>query len=209
MGNRLMTFIVLLLSSSVLFSCQKSSLDIKGILKYINNPANGVMKERIVGGYNFQVKYLPIDYMVYRELEEVKAPAQKLVDSLKQEYKYSLNYILRIGPADDQSFDVTKGNAKTTEAYNAQNYSMNFELQEYLSLEIAEGRVLKPVLVRTENTYGLTDHRNINIVFSLAKDDLEQLEYYDLRFQDDLFNTGRHHFVFNKKDITNIPPIKF
>lgn len=192
-----------------LCSCQKEKLKLKDYLKYINVPSNGLVKTKEVAGFALSAKYIPIDYLVYRELEENANPSNYLIDSLRKDYKYSLNFILKIGPASDQSFDVMTGTVRTVEEFKEQAYVANFELQEYLALKINDELVLKPALVRMENLYGLADHRNINIVFSLAAADFEKIKTFDLIYDDDLFQTGKHHFVFDKKAIDKTPSLKF
>lgn len=134
------------------------------------------------------------------------------IDSLKKEYDSSLNFILKIAPSEesDAQFDVMTETVSSLAEFQEQTLTVNFELQKFIYLKLGDQKI-KPVLVEAENVYGLTKHRLINIVF--AKDEFEELwnreDKIDLVFNDEIYNTGKHHFLFDKSDFLSIPQLEY
>lgn len=165
------------------------------------------MQEKKIGALSFAVKYLPTDFLLYRNHSQAGVMVK---DSLYDSYASSLNFMLKISPSEDapESFDVMTETVSSLEAFKQHAFTMNFALQELIHLKIGN-KEIKPVLVETENIYGLQQYRLVNIVF--AKEHLEGLDEegsnWDVVFKDELYGTGLHHFVFDKKDLKNIPKL--
>lgn len=192
----------------IITSCNNDIYTIEKYYAYMNNPENGVVKYRAVESLEFSLKYLPVDYLIYKSK---KTKVGDNLDSLKNENKDKFHFLLKIAPSKKvkQEFDVMTETVSTELEYKQQALLLNFNLQEYLTLKVGEVE-LKPVLVETENVYGLTKHRLINLVFArenLTIDFFNEPEI-DIVFQDAIYNTGFHHFIFNTTDLKNIPSLK-
>ena len=201
-----LTGLVILIVFS-LFSCERSIDNIKDYYKYINTLENGLVKIKNIGALSFSMKYIPSDFYVYKALKK-QATVSK--DSLKEAYGNNVNFILKIAPSEDAEtkFDVMTETVSSLAEFQEQAYTINFDLQEYIHLKAGEQEV-HPVLVEIENVYGLAKHRLVNIVF--AKEAINEAwqsqDKLDLTFNDEIYGTGKHHFIFYKKDIDNIPQL--
>ncbi|BDS10486.1 hypothetical protein [Aureispira anguillae] len=199
--------LLFLLVAVCFLSCNQSIDNIKDYYKYINTVSNGLLKIKNIGALSFSVKYIPTDFYLYRSQKESPTLLQ---DSLKEEYDSSLNFILKVAPSEDADvkFDVMTETVGSLSEFKEQAFTINFELQKLIRLKVGD-QELKPVLVETENVYGLTQHRLINIVF--AKEDIKEawanVKKMDLIFNDDIYGTGRHHFLFYKSDLDKIPKL--
>lgn len=199
--------VILYLAVLSLLSCNKSIDNIKDFYKYVNTPSNGLIKVKNIGALSFSMKYVPTDFYVYKAHKDFPNITK---ESLKDEYKDNFNFILKIAPSEEAAmkFDVMTETVGSLAEFREQAFIVNFELQKFIRLKIGS-REIAPVLVETENVYGLTQHRLINIVF--AKEDFQtewsNLEKIDLIFNDELYGTGKHHFLFYKKDLINIPDL--
>lgn len=200
----LITSIILGLSA-----CSPSSLELADYLAYINNSDNGLVQTKKINALAFKVKYLPIDYLVYRSLGEDTIHSQKIIEREHSNYEGSLNFILQIGPNEEEvSFDVMTETVASIQEFKKHSFTMNFELKDYIELRLGEQKI-EPILVELENTYGLTQHRNVNIVFAIDNPIMDSYSTIDFVFSDEIFKTGIHHFVFDRNNIDHIPTLKF
>jgi len=199
--------IFLFFSLRILLGCYSPIDSLEDYYKYINNENNGLSRAKTIGPLLFETKILPSNLLVMRDYQNGKGNS---IDSLKKEYAPSLNFILKVSPSEEAEvkFDVMTETVSSLEEFKEQAFSINFKLKEYIYLSIGKKKI-KPVLVETENVYGLTKHRMVNIVF--AKEDLS--EYFlkdkevDFVFNDQIYNTGIHHFRFEVNDIINVPQV--
>lgn len=197
---------ILCLALTVNSSCSRSKTftTVKELTQYINVADNGLMKEKAVGGIKFKLKYLPTDYLVYSQLELAQSHSKPLIDSLQKRYQNSVTFLLSIGPADDESFDITKYGISNYEEFAKQLEQLCFGAQEWISVKDDQGKEYKPGIVHMENINALEKHRNVMIVF----DTTECLKNnFSFIFSDELFHTGINKFYFKASDINGVPKI--
>lgn len=199
-------FFILLNASLILSGCSKGFSNEKDLYSWMNNKKNGLVKVKEINGIKLTVKYLPSQYLAYKELKNTGAKHQN-IDSLNKWYENTHSFILNIGLIEEAAADVDimKLGVSNYEEYREKFMTMNFDMGQYISLKI-NNKEFSPVLANLENVYGLAGDRNINLVF--PKDDLPA-EEIDLIFNDEIFNTGITHFTFKPKDAESLPPLKF
>jgi len=194
----------------VICGCSHSIKNGSEYLKWLNNPSNGIVKVRHVEGFDVRVKFLPAEYLLYQEISRSDAhysATQK--DSLLNMFKHSLTFIMTIGPDtnDNNHSDVMYYGVKTYKDYVNKDIIMNFDFKQYITLS-AGGRKYAPVLSAMENSYELGLSRNIIFAFvPNNKTDYALFEssQLDFTYDDELFDIGINHFVFQQRDLQNIP----
>lgn len=191
-----------------LAGCQTKIHTEKELYAWLNAPKNGFVRSKTVNGLRLTVKYLPPEYQVLQEVKNMQSANKPLLDSLLAMYAKNHAFLLTIAPDKDNGGN---GDIMYREVYNYSEYKarvldMNFEMGKYITLK-AGGRTFSPVLSTLENTYSLTEKRNIYLVFAGEKSQKELLNAprLDLIFADELFHTGINHFVFKKENIQNLP----
>ena len=195
-----------------LFSCGKTQVNsVAEYSKWINNPSNGLIVTRKINGLKLSVKYLPAEYLEYKEIQDANNNLKRQLDSLKNEYKNSITFLLTIGPDDDKGNknDIMFDGIKNYKEYSERLLSLNFEIDKNISLKTG-GIELKPVLSALENTYGLSKNRTIVFAFSPTKNEKQEIENskeIDFIYSDDLFQLGCMHFNFSGNDLKNLPLI--
>ena len=192
-----------------LFGCQSSELSLENYFKYLIEPENGLYKSKQINQFEISARYLPAEYLIYRDYKSSKIKELD-IDSLKKIYEGSLTFILKIAPnkSEGHEFDVMTQTVSSKEAFKEQSFQLNFLMQENLKL-IIEDREYFPVLVELENTYELTQHRNFMITYALDQKHIDNsFEAMDFIFQDRIFGTGIHHFLFTQESIKKTPSIK-
>lgn len=194
----------------VLLGCQESFNNEQEMFSYLNNPENGLVKEKNINGIKLKVKLLPTDFLTYKELRKEQAYTKEIKQQKFDSYDSTYVFVLNIGPSDEQDFSIQHLGITNYQEYKQRVLDMNFEITEFVKVK-ANNKEYMPVLSNMENVYGLSKSRNIYLVFAPddINDDLLTSEKLDFVFNDEIFHTGINHFVFNRKDILKIPKIEF
>lgn len=195
------------------FSCaEKKPHTPEEYFKYLDSDASGLAKSKYVNGLQLKVKYLSADYLCYRELgNHSYTTAQK--DSLSAYYAQSLCFMITLGTDErkEKQGDIMYRNVTAYKEYAARSLSMNFEMQQFIKLK-ADDEEYIPVLSSMENIYSLDTKRNILLVFvPKTKTDkkLFNASQLDFVYEDQLFELGTNHFLFERKAFDNLPPFPF
>lgn len=196
---------------TALVSCS-NEVDFGTYMRYISDQDNGLVKEKEISGLLYKAKYLPIDYLVYNDLNKNTTNDEKPnKENLLKSYKNSLCFMLTMGPDENEEFDVTMLGVKNYDEYAQQMEVLNFSMAEYISLKVGD-KVLKPDIVQMENTYGLEKQRNFMISFQIkdnATDKFIKSNDVKLVYNDELFGTGINLFSFKKSDLQKLPILKY
>lgn len=191
--------IILLLFVTV--SCNTHIKDEPNYLKWMNNPKNGLFVKKLSGDKELVLKYLQPEYLSYNNLKDNKN--FKSFDSLVAIYKQSPAFLLtikNIGEAEDQ--DIMYEGVGDYAQYSSKVLTASFDMAGNIKLRTNSGQTYSPVSVKMEDTYSLLKQRNFYILFSTTGNELfENCTTWDIEYDDELFNSGIHHFIFDVKNI--------
>lgn len=188
-------------------SCNSAIDNFPDYMKYLADKENGLVKEKSTNGVSIKVKYLPVDYLAYKEFKNESGLS---IDSIKKTYENSLTFMMTIGPDKEKSFDITKVGVSSYKEFALRIEEMNFWMKDYVTLT-AGGIEYSADLAQMESTYGLEKDRKILFVFQNKDEQGNTLLTDDLTFtyKDEIFFTGINKFKFNIKDINSIPELTF
>jgi len=152
---------------------------------------------------------MPVDYLTYNEIKSERSKFNKMMlDSVKSKYQNSRTFLLTIEPINEKKdMDLLFQGATSFEEYKMRINMLNFNPGEYVKIN-AKDKSHLPVLSTMENAYNIDVKKNLYLVFANENNLLNEPEL-DFEFNDMIFETGINHFVFQKKDIDNIPSFKF
>ncbi len=174
---------------------------------YLDNPDNGLIRERAISGVVYRVSYQLSDLLAYRDFCADDTEDASDLDSLMKSFKHTVAFQLQILPDSliaegDVMYKGISGYAGYAEGVR----KLNFEMGNMIELQ-ADSNVVKPVLCLAENTYSLTDGRKIMLVFSEndIKSFFASAKELQLVFNDELFGSGRQRFRFESEDILGLP----
>jgi hypothetical protein len=212
MVNRL-NYYIGIFALVLLVSCGQNEISSEeDYLLWLNEEGNGLLKKKEAGGITIKVKQLPSSYLAYQDLMNNKTIKKELADSVIKSYDKSLTFLLTIGvDGVTKQGDIMYQGVKDYEAYKRQLMEMNFGIENNITLTIKD-KMYKPVLAHLENVYGLTDSRNITLVFvpeTKGESSFYTAKEIQFTYDDELFNTGINHFTFNREDIKNTPLFNF
>lgn len=199
--NGVYRYFLMLIVSLQMAGCSSSFNDINQYFRWMDDPENGLIIKRTSGDKELTMKYLTVPYLVYNDVKEIENPSDILIDSLTKVYSNSRNFLLTIRST-SHSEDIMLEGVTNEMEYNQKNMIMNFGISEYLSLKTDAGNTYFPVLVNMENTYGLQKHKNFYIVFAPTDEserDIMRSKTLDIVYNDQIFSTGIHHFLFKKE----------
>ena len=190
-------------------SCNTKTLAYAEYLKYIANEENGLVKEKTVTGVSIKVKYLPADYLVYNALKlEKDSITANEIEHEKKEYSNSITFMLTIGPAKGETFDITRVGLQNYEEFAERIQNLSFNMKEYITLK-ADTNTYYPQLVQLETINTKELSKNLIVVFN--DDNGKSLLKQDITFiyNDEMFRTGINKFVFESSDLNAIPKLIF
>ena len=97
-----------------------------------------------------------------------------------------------------EATDVVSAGLSTVELFQERLMQLHFGMEEYWQLKVGDASYL-PVLTQFENSYGLTNYGRLHLVFSPPSNSFSfhDFDSWDLRFLDEIFGTGIHHFVYD------------
>lgn len=194
------------------FSACKSEKEITSLKEFnswMYSEKSGLLLSKSVNGIKVKLTYLTPEYNALKEMEQYKLSGKVKYDSLLTYYKSSATFVMTLAPDEskNQSDDIMYKGLKNYQEYVKRALSLNFDLEQQVIVE-ADGKKYMPNLSSLDNTYGLSNDRKINFVFTpqQQKDELEKASYYDFVYHDEQFDLGTLHFYFNKKEIENSLP---
>lgn len=204
------TMLMVTLSIVLLSTCAgRRQLDAKAYMKWFSDADNGLTRTKQVNGYLITLKYIPAEYLIYKEFNGMVSATVAKKDSIAEYYKHNLNFVLSISPtgSDDEGRNILYDKIEKFEDYKSRVFDINFDVENLIELKLDEGVSLAPSIYNVENTYGLSKELNFNLVFSpqASMGSFDQVDQIDLVFSDYIFETGISHFVFDKKDLKNLP----
>ena len=197
-----------------LFGCNRTPSTESEYLKWLADPDHGITQSKTINGTIITVKYIPDEYLVYKELKRMSGIGNigKIRDSLRSKYIHSRTFLLTIAPDVDKKneSDIMYSEVGNYQDYKDRFHSINFNMEENLLLK-TEKNSFAPVLAIAENIYSVGNQRTINLVFADNEiaSGLMESEELDFEFNDPFFHTGVTHFHFKKSVLENTPEINF
>lgn len=200
-GNRI--HLTPLLVLVILLGCGKSILSIVEYEKWIRNPVNGLVKERVVSQVKYKLTFQPTDWLLakatrlnYTNLE---------VDKIKGDYSNVLSFTMDITSENEEVSMLKLNLDNQSEYYTRLNYYSNLFQQD---VYVVEGFDTLPCrFAHMEQSYNASPFNTITIEFLRTTKEVEYQDIY-LVYYDRIFNTGLIKFHFKGGDLNDIPDLK-
>ncbi len=184
----------------LLIGCSDSKMEFEGVSDYLawnRNADYGLVKIKEINGFKVSARYLHPEYLA---LKECRIPSPAEYDSLLALYHDTYTFLLNIGPDHLSSGDVMSASVSNYDEYQQLFHILNFQMDQLITL--SSGNVENPPLnFSMENTYGLTDDRNIYLVFTREESSLEAP--VTLSFNAAIFGLGICNFQFDPEPLNH------
>jgi hypothetical protein len=186
----------------------RDHVDLGFLEGYTRKAENGLTRARTVNGIRTTVSLIPPAIGALRELKGATDSCGPGLAQLIALHDDQLSFVLNLAADGEHAQgDVMYAGVNDAESYKRQAFNLNFSWDQYVELRCGDQRYV-PVLSTLENTYGLTQDRNVILVFAppLASDSaFYASETLDLVVHDEWFGTGSQHFKFQRADLQKVP----
>jgi len=188
-------------------SCGTSIKSEKELLKWINNPKNGLVKRSTVNNFTLTMKYMPPAYLAFNEMVKDGHDKPEKFKEYLEIFKRSRTFLMSIE-------NKTGSDASTYDVYTMGDYKqrieqLNFNMKKAFVLKTSSKKEFSPVLTTLENLYEIGNKKLIYMVFSDAENEILESETIDIRFEDTFLDTGISHFLFQTENLDKLPKLTF
>lgn len=184
---------------TVLGACSPSTLDEKGLKKYILNEDNGLHQKLTKGENRLEVLYRPAELVWADEIRSAASPEER--KRILQQVD-SMNYfIIRFS---NNGGEIESQFVSDDDKFSEVTNYLSFEMVNDLSAIVA-GDTIRALDVIHTRTFGSTNGTNVMAVFQTDFRNLH--EDFVLVLNDRVLGTGVSSFNFKKKDLLKIPDL--
>jgi hypothetical protein len=189
----------------LLLSCHvHKSLVSKGeLIKYINDPKNGLLQQQEVNGIKVEVSFQPLSLMVSQELKFVKKIDSITIDSISKKYQNQSYFLLKYSKNNKELIRQLGSYAR----YSDMLQVLAFQMQSYINITTPKQDTVVLSDYVFEQNYGLGDANTILLVF--VKDKLKDANKIEINVAECGFGIGDLKFSFKKSDIDGVPKLDF
>jgi len=193
---------MVILAGLLFSSCKtgsKKAVAKEDYVQELKKDASSVISKTI-GDITYSLIYKPLDYMV---LTEAKDPTEAEYIELKKEYSNLEYYTLEI-MIKDFNDEILKYRTPSQEEYaqKVEYYSFGFQKDIF---EIIDRDTLPCVSYHFERNYGISPKIRFNLAFASSASEMDRTVYINNPY----LNTGPVKMTFMKKDLNNLPVLKF
>ena len=184
-------------------SCQTRDFDsVAELRQFIRQDKYGLTKAAKPRGYSVRVTCLPTDMMVFQELNSLDVPQSEL-DRLRKKYNEHYYFLMEISRDDREALMMNND----SEVYGDLVSTLSFRMGDYVNMTSSRKDTVALEDFILDRTYGLANSTNLMFVFE--KKELPPDQQLALHLGEFGLNIGQQHFQFAKKDIDQMPTLKF
>lgn len=195
----------------LLLGCSRpSSLAPAKFSQWIAGEESGLVQSKTVNHVTLRARFLPADYLAYREFLAVE---DANFDSLRANYQCGLTFqfSLQADKADKMYGNLMQYDLRSEQDFLDRSRVLSFDIQYFISLQ-HNGEKYLPVLAQYEGYNAINNSLSFQVVFQLdefacgkGSDDFGDVT---LTFDDPFWNLGKNNFLFEKNNIVAIPKLE-
>jgi hypothetical protein len=189
--------IMVFISAAMIFtfpSCGKQTLGPEAYLKWVSDPANGMVKEKELDPFRLELRYMPTGLRTLREQRDGIESTEEMDDLLE--------FQLQLGSMNGTEF-LRTGISDMQEYHARIEYYLS-HVQGDLRLVIAND-TLDCVLHHFERTYGVAPYNTLMVAFEGQEPTASDMEFI---YDDRVLGIGRTKFTIASRDIAHIPNLR-
>lgn len=200
--NSIILCLLALLGIVMMTSCNKS-LNREKLVEYINDPDNGVFKEKQVRNYNYQLKYRPSSFLINQELSGDTNVSQERLNEIANRYNqyYYFIYSISIEGQEVLGSHMAANRNKFGEMVN----QLAFRMGNNVSIVTPSDTVYVADYIYPR-LYGMGT--STNILFAFERKKIEKSKSFRFEMEDIGLGSGTLKFKFQTKDIRKTPELK-
>lgn len=196
------TVIVLTLLTAIIWSCGRK-LDKEAYTAFIQEPKNGLIKEKTINGIDMKVWYKPTDLLVQQHIGSERGN-NNLIDSLREHYGQYLYFVLSMSKSNQEVLNHLAGNKSN---FGAMVNQLAFGMGEKVTLIQNQEDTLQLADFHYARMYGVSS--STDILFAFKNKGMKSKGELVFHLRDFGLLTGNTKYRFHIKDINNIPELRF
>ncbi|PXX95178.1 hypothetical protein DF185_22635 [Marinifilum breve] len=185
------------------FGCKKK-LTREELISYLNEPMNGLVKEKVINGVDIQLQVKHPDLYVDQHLKAFPDSLRETkLYELKKQYEENLYLQLSLGINNNEILKALVNTPQYTTMVNR----LSFGMRDFVVLTTNNKDTLLLKSCTYVPTYGMAKHNSVLFVFDEQK--IAQAESLKFRIKEMGLETGEVSFKLKTKDIKSIPNLNF
>jgi hypothetical protein len=182
-------------------SCKARVQSKADLVKYINDPANGLQKTEEAGGAVVRLTYQPWQLIAAHQFEGVADSSpereQRIVDLQRKHY-----FLLSFAKDDKELLRQLP-----FDRYSEMVQVLSFRMADYVSMMPDEGDAIEPDDCLFQQTYGMSNANTLLLIFD--KEKVGKADQLTIRLKEAGLNIGNLNFVVETKDIEQLSSVDY
>ena len=182
----------------------KNNLPITEFANWVADKTNDLVKNKTISDVNYQIAFLPKDYLVYTELKNEDFTPEKF-DAARKNYTGMTYFKFRIEVKNaGVGGELLKYKISSPAQYNARINYMSFKMQN--DIFIVQGNdTLYPGMYHFERIYEIAPFATVMLAFDDKK--FKPENEFTVVYNDRLFNKGFIKYNYSPKQLIDLPNI--
>ncbi len=180
----------------------ETSMPLDKFAEFIADKENELTKNKEISDINFQLSYMPKEYLAYLELKNEDYNKEQF-DEAVTHYKNMSYFNLRLHLVKGQG-ELLKYNLVSPQQYEARIKYMSFEMQKDVFL-VQGNDTLYPGLFHFERIFEVAPYATVMLAFDNEKFKPEQ--EFTVVYNDKLFNKGYIKYNYKNNQLIDLPNI--
>ena len=189
------------ISLLILVVCGKKHLAPSDYIRWVTDPANGLVKTKELSAFRFELRYLPSELTILNGISSVELTKEK-VDAALAERGNVHEFQLRLASVEGTEF-LRTGISEMTQYHQRLEYYTG-HVQNDLKLVVGFD-TLDCSLSHFERTYGVAPYNTLILAFEQESKTNDGLS---LIYNDRVLGLGTVKFAIDQRDLEKIPELK-
>ncbi|MBL7884406.1 MAG: hypothetical protein JNL69_10090 [Bacteroidia bacterium] len=179
-----------------------SSMSLDRFVEFVANKENQLTKNKEISDINFQLAFMPKEYLAYLELKNENYSKEQFAKTASH-YEGMSYFNLRLHLLKGQG-ELLKYNLSSGQQYEARIKYMSFEMQKDVFL-VQGNDTLLPGMFHFERIFEVAPYATVMLAFDNAK--FNQEEEFTIVYNDKLFNKGFIKYNYKNNQLIDLPNI--
>lgn len=180
----------------------EKKLPVDQFVTWVADKDNKLIKDKTISDINYQLGYLPPEYLAYTELKGEEYGQEKF-DAVKKHYLGMTYFKLRITVKNGNG-EALKYELRSAQQYNDRISYLSFRMQKDIYLVQGKDTVY-PDLYHFERVFDLAPYVDVMLAFENTK--FKPENEFTINYADGLFNKGNIKYVYKNNQLIDLPKI--
>jgi len=178
------------------------SVPLEQFVTWVVDKENKLVKDKTISDINYQLAYLPQEYLAYNELKGETFDKAKF-EEVEKGYSELTYFKFRI-EAKEEKGELLKHDLQSAQQYNERINYMSFKMQNDIIL-VQEKDTIFPGLFHFERVFEVAPYATV--MFAFDKKKFDPVKGFTIIYNDHLFNKGYIKYNYRQNQTIDLPNI--